>query len=294
LPSIFRVIFFLSVLAAALAFGGCTVSHPRLLPKEVTVGPVTGPAGALLADTLRARTSQLPMGGEDLIFEAQTEFSYRLDSGREKVLVEPRTEITRPSPANDPQSSYQAQDYDLMMVLAELKVNWLLKDHFGQTVRTGTTVDTLKRNAGGYLAALGAASKAVPDEKATLKTMTQALANQLILELGPVIPASAIIQADDEFSRKAYNLASSGNWAEAAQLWQELLVLNPKYSTAHYNLGLYHERRGELELAWSRYRQAFLNQSTPINREALTRITDSLERQGRSPKPGGDGFSAYQ
>jgi tetratricopeptide (TPR) repeat protein len=58
---------------------------------------------------------------------------------------------------------------------------------------------------------------------------------------------------------------------------------NPDYSPPLYNLGLYWELRKNPEEAWRYYRRAFRADASPLHREALTRLTDTLTKAGRAP-----------
>ncbi|MDR2442993.1 MAG: tetratricopeptide repeat protein [Deltaproteobacteria bacterium] len=280
---------------------GCASPPKRLLPKEITIGSLTGPAGSLLAQDLNASSATSYREKSPLVFEAETTFTYDLEPGTEEVLdnydlsQKPNLEylpngLAYPSGSQ----SFKASDldqYKLTRVTATLTAIWTLKDPTqGLVVKSGSTSDTFKTSVGGYLAYVGAASRNAPSEREVLRTMSSALADQLIGELGPALSVNNISRASDERSKMAFDLASKGQWEEAAVLWRELIALNPNYAPAHYNLGIYHERLGQLHEAWESYRQAFLSNSSPVNRQALTRMTDSLERLGRPPKPGGEGF----
>ncbi|MDR2367558.1 MAG: tetratricopeptide repeat protein [Deltaproteobacteria bacterium] len=85
-------------------------------------------------------------------------------------------------------------------------------------------------------------------------------------------------------SRRASSLAGTGDWDGAAAVWLEILGLNPEHGPSLYNLGLYHERRGDLDKAFAYYRLAFLSSQIRPYRLALTRISDTLEKLGRLPQ----------
>jgi tetratricopeptide (TPR) repeat protein len=235
-------------------------------------GGFSGPAGEELSKALAAKERG---GRKSLKLEGHTFLSYQTGSARENV-------------APDEGAYTAAQAYQSDTVSSTLTARWTLTDMgTGRIVKSGETADTLRRAAGGFLASQGAAKEAVPTETEARGILAQALADQIIEEVGPAWDSSAIERADDERSRKAQQLAMAGRWDEAADLWRELTSLNPAYASAHYNLGLYYERSGQLEEAWASYRRAFLSKGDPHHREALARLTDSLDRLGRRPRPSG-------
>jgi tetratricopeptide (TPR) repeat protein len=178
--------------------------------------------------------------------------------------------------------------FDAAVTEASLTAEWTVSDReTGAVIRAGRTTDVLKRSSGGWLAAQGAAPGDPPSEDEAKRILAEALSGQMVAELGPALSASGLERAGDPQSRKALALAAAGHWEEAAELWREVIALNPDHAAAHYNLGLHHERLGELDEAWASYRLAFLCLGAPIHREALTRLTDALNRQGRPPRPSG-------
>ncbi len=78
--------------------------------------------------------------------------------------------------------------------------------------------------------------------------------------------------APDEWSRRAAHLAGRGDWEGARAQWLEALNLNPDFSPALYNLGLYYERRHEPEQALEFFQKAFIANASPRHRSALTRL----------------------
>ncbi|MDR2455639.1 MAG: tetratricopeptide repeat protein [Deltaproteobacteria bacterium] len=267
---------FIAALSLALAFSalGCTSVAPRKhLAENILAGGFSGPAGEELAKALAAKSGR--GGRKSLKLEGHTLLSYQTRQSRENV-------------APDEGAYTAAQPFQSDTMSSTLTARWTLTDmSTGRIVKSGETADTLRRAAGGWLASQGAAAEALPSEIEARGVLALALADQIIEELGPAWDSSAIEGADDERSRKARQLAMAGRWDEAADLWKELTALNPDYASAHYNLGLYYERNGRLEEAWASYRRAFLSQGHPHHREALTRLTDSLDRLGRRPRPSG-------
>lgn len=261
-----------ALIAVALFACACASAPKRRLASDVTVGSFAGAGGAELEAALSAR--EAPGSGRRLKLDGMASLAYETKRTSEKVAED--------------ESSFSPAVFESDTLSSTLTARWTLSDlGTGAVVRAGETSDTLKRVAGGWLASQGAAPETVPGEAEARKILAGALADQIIEEIGPALDASAIERAGDERSKKALSLASAGNWDEAAVLWRELIGLNPDYAAAHYNLGLHHERLGELEEAWASYRLAFLSEAIPLHRSALTRLTDSLERLGRLPKPSG-------
>jgi hypothetical protein len=273
---------------AALLAAGCAPPPRRHLEASIAVGAFSGPGGDRLAAELSARSRRSP--DPALVLSGTTSFDSSLVPGRERVLAEPpRQAAAAPAPAGPggPSGGWEERTIPFQSFTATLKADWTLSDPAtGAVARAGTTSDTLRRSAGGWLAEQGAAPEAAPADPEALRLLSAALADQIIEELGPALDASALGRADDDRSRRALRLAEAGDWGAAAELWEELVALNPEYAPALYNLGLHHERLGELEEAWSFYRRAYLAQSVPLHREALTRLTDSLDRLGRPPRGG--------
>jgi tetratricopeptide (TPR) repeat protein len=190
---------------------------------------------------------------------------------------------TQANPENLPADDL-LETYPLELGQATLEFDWTVVDkQTGAVITSGITKDTLTRSAGGFLADYGAAARNLPTPSQAIKLMSSALADQLVEELGPAFSAADLAAADDSLSKQALALAHKEQWDEAAAIWTELTRLNPQYHPALYNLGLYYEKKGQLETAWSYYRQAFLSHSSNVHRDALTRLTDSLNRLNRLP-----------
>ncbi|MDR1486741.1 MAG: DUF6340 family protein [Deltaproteobacteria bacterium] len=286
---VFSLLACIVCLALASALLGCSAKAPkRRLPQGLQIGTITGEGGDLLSSELKRldySAGKKPAGGLKIL-SGETSFSLKSIDGLEKVASSgasiPATE--RPNEPSSAQSDSDARLYPFTMTEAVFELNWTIHDeNSGLAVAAGTTKDTLKLSTGGYLAGQGKAPHQPPTEEQALKQLAPALADQLIQELGPSFSSSALLAGDDEISKKAAALAAGGNWDEAGLLWEELVELNPEYYVALYNLGLHHERKGELEEAYSYYRLAFLSDSSDLTRQALTRLTDSLNRLDRTP-----------
>jgi tetratricopeptide (TPR) repeat protein len=296
-PSPAAWLLLLLALAAGWLTAGCAAPPKRLLPPGISVGAFEGRGGPELARELKKRVSAAQ--GEALELTGRTGFASRTARGRETVLaVEPgeTVEALELDPLTGvwwtverPLPRAVHQDYDLTLTEASLTLEWALTAPDGVARASGRLGDETAGGYGGYLAQLGAAQAQPPTEAELLADLAAALADQLVETLGPAFGAEALARADDELSLQAAALAAEGRWDEAAARWEELTRLNPSYHPALYNLGLHHERASRLELAWAYYRRAFLSRSSPLHREALTRLTDSLARLGRSPRSGSTG-----
>jgi tetratricopeptide (TPR) repeat protein len=217
-----------------------------------------------------------------------------VNQGQEKVILNQRAvpwpkglagRVDEQDEENLEPEPWQTEDYPLSLVQATLTLNWTLTEPAsGAVIDAGTCTDHLQRSFGGFLGALGRASQSIPTQENVLALMAPGLAEQLIEALGPAYSASALATASDSLSHQAAPLAGNGEWDQAAQIWQKLLQQNPDYTPALYNLGLYHERLGDLDTAWAFYRLAYINTNTWPYRIALTRLADSLERLGRPPR----------
>jgi tetratricopeptide (TPR) repeat protein len=154
---------------------------------------------------------------------------------------------------------------------------------------------TLKKGLGSYLDPKGQSDLTpIDEEKARAELLSELvkLAAQDLVELtGPNFTENFLAPGDDPRSRKARSFVTQGEWNQAATIWEELLTLNPEYDTALFNLGIYHEGRGELEAALEYFRKAFRSNQNFRNRWAVSRVTDVLRHQGNLPKSsGGPGF----
>jgi tetratricopeptide (TPR) repeat protein len=268
------------------------------MPQNVRVGAITGEGGDLLASELAHR---IPSGtsvrsNSFTIFSGETSLSYQVKEGLEKVInssasssgataaSQSETGLSDPNLTGSGKAQPTPEEYAIKVTEAVLNINWTLTDReSGAVIATGSTKETLTRSTGGFLASLGEAPSDPLTPEQAVKLMAPALADQLVEELGPDFTARELAPAQDDLSQKALSLASKGQWDQAAAIWKELIVLNPQYHPALYNLGLFHERNGDLQKAWSYYRLAFLSHSSNLNRNALTRLTDSLNRLNQPP-----------
>ena len=57
--------------------------------------------------------------------------------------------------------------------------------------------------------------------------------------------------------REGFDAASQGNWEAASQKWNEVLAKEPKNALANHNLGVFHERNGDIPRALPHYRIGF-------------------------------------
>ena len=104
------------------------------------------------------------------------------------------------------------------------------------------------------------------------------LVRLLALNLGRGAKVSELETGKDKWSRRAKSLASSGDWDGAKKEWETLLEMNPKYSPALYNLGIYWERARNPQEALRCYRAAVVNDASILHRAALARLTETLGR----------------
>jgi tetratricopeptide (TPR) repeat protein len=263
------------------------------LPSSLQLGEFVGPGGQEVKNQLQRFTanSDAYPPGETLVLSGRTSFDLVKDARTEKVNLSP---TVTPWPAGLPgreeeptsQSEEEPQlaDYSLTLIKAAFRLDWTVAEkNSGAVVQVGSLSDSLNRSFGGFLGANGRAAAEVPDQEEIVKLMAPGLAEQIVETLGPAYSATNLASADDELSRQAAELAAAGDWDGASALWLNILSQNEEYAPALYNLGLHHERKGDLDKAWAFYRLAYLSSNTWTNRIALTRLADSMARLGRTP-----------
>ncbi|UQZ88070.1 hypothetical protein C4J81_02105 [Deltaproteobacteria bacterium Smac51] len=293
--SALRVLAVLSVTAIVLT-GGCAVtsSNARLnLPKGVSIGQINGPGGEELAKTLRSRTS----GGADAVLSGQVSFREEVTSERETVPVTVKAGKARTVYKPDPFTSRlwkvdeiptitEFQSFDFQRIKGEMVFDWSLTAPNIGVIDTGRAAVDLNRTFGGFMASEKVApSTQNPDQlaKEARTLLAEEMTRALTLDLGREPSPSEIETADDEWSRRARTMAMRGDWEGAKAVWMEALELNPLFSPALYNLGLYYERHKKPEEARKYYQEAFVAEATDLHRAALTRLTETLMRAGRLP-----------
>jgi hypothetical protein len=282
-----------AILAAPLAgllAGGCASAPTPRLARDITLGDFRGEG----SDELRRALSPAATGGSGarLALSATTAFDYSSRPGLETATVTNLSHSRWPEGLEGwdqvpkPEPKYRTSEYPLTLIEASLSADWTLTDpqNPSAVAQSGTTRVALKQSGGGFPESQGQGRPAATDRQAALNLLAESLADQIVLLIGPDYAASSLAPGKDALSKQALKLATDGDWDGAAAIWLEILTLNPEYGPALFNLGLHHERRGDLDKAWAFYRLAFLSVQTYPYRLALTRTADALEKLGRLPQ----------
>jgi hypothetical protein len=261
------------------------------MPANITLGEFTGPGAEEVKNGLPFPNPSERDDNQELILSCRTDYNHSSHVGREKVVSSDqggsRWPKELPGWEDVPEivPDYATAEFPLTTVEATLTAVWTLTDPQSRAIiSNGSNKVALRRSYGGFLESEGKTPPESPAQEELLSLLAKSLADRLLQSLGPAYTASSLASAKDGISRQAATLAAAGDWDGAAQLWYGILKENPNYSPALFNLGLYHERRGDLETAYSFYRLAFLDNQTWPYRLALTRTTDALEKLGRQPK----------
>ncbi|MDR2405813.1 MAG: hypothetical protein LBE27_05525 [Deltaproteobacteria bacterium] len=187
-----------------------------------------------------------------------------------------------------------ASNYDFQRASGTLSVKWRLTDPKNGVVQDeGTLTYEGERSYGNYINNRGRGKKSWNIDKVRadlISELVRQAADELIEMSGPLFTAMDLDSATDDLSQKARTLVSKGDWEGASLIWNDLLIQNPNFVPALYNLGLFNEKQGALISAWEYYRQAFLVDQSPKYRQALTRITAVLRHQNQLPKAGNLSF----
>ena len=149
----------------------------------------------------------------------------------------------------------------------------------------------MKRKYGGLNQDLGIGHRVedLPAKETTVRFLAEALAAKLAPLVNPDLAwRSEPLDEGTGFwgepeIKEGVVLAQAGQWDEAAAIWQKVLKEDPAHPSANYNLGLYHERRGDdenLKKAYQYYTKAAKNGNRPFYRQALTRIFIILREKG--------------
>jgi hypothetical protein len=291
----------------ALAFLPSCAQNVQRLRGDFVVGEFTGTGGSELALAL------LPegvAGSGSPVLSGTAEFRFDSSPGRETVLTTEEGE-EREYWEDDPLTGESflvtarirnsvPRDLDFERARGVLDVRWTLASQDGGVMRTGRNVFSVSRAAGGYAdrrGTTGSATAAASAEdrrlshdelaQAVLKDLAGKAAADLALLAGPRFTETDLAPSDEAEGRRARTLAAAGDWEGAARIWQDLLILNPTYGPALYNLGLYRELSGDLPGAWSYFRLAFQSRQLPQYRAALSRVSGVLRRAGELPRPEG-------
>lgn len=281
-------IFCLSFLFVCLT--GCSgKSAPQkvALPPGITIGQISGPGAEAVSKALAGRSSGR---GHASVLSGQVSLNSK--QGRETESVPEKKPVGQPYQSYQPDpftkklwkvdkydEATMVSDYNLERLSGLLTFDWRLSPS-GQSGRVVLDVD---RTRGGFLAAKGVAPAMGASRSDMIELdnyLAEELVRLLVLELGRDLGVSDLESASDAWSRKARSHVAAGNWEEARKLWLEILEMNPDYGPAHYNLGLYWEKKRNPEEAWRSYRAAFLSEASPLHRRALSRLTESLAKSG--------------
>lgn len=272
---------------------GCARLPSKFLPSQVALGEFTGPGSEALISELSRLAPTAESGGHEarLVLSGATNFKFQTQQVQEKVTISNRYDSAWPKglpgwdQVPEKKERYNSKEYPLTLTQASFSVDWTISDPRNQVqVSSGSTMVETKQSHGGYLEKMGLEPTDSLDRDQTLKSLAQSLADQVMSLIGPAYSSQNLASGKDSLSRKAASLAADGDWAGASSLWLEILGLNPEYGPALFNLGLYHERLGDLDKAWAFYRLAFLSVQSQAYRLALTRTADALENLGRPPR----------
>lgn len=292
IPNFFCVAMLASLV---IVFYGCAARQAAQVPKlpaGVKLGSITGQGSE---EVIRALRNYTAIGGNTGVLSGRVSISRGVHSEKETVPRLVPSGEPYPTWAADPftrklwpvekaDTALEMESYRLQRFTGILTFDWILSHKVGgeQSGRVELDID---RTRGGFLASLGAAPPMTQDasREAMEKMLADELVHILVLDIGRSPNSRDLEYGDDPQSREAKNLAGSGRWDKARDVWLDLLRQNPQYSPALYNLGLYHEYKKEPEAAWEYYRRAFLSSANDMHRAALTRLTESLRSSGRLP-----------
>ncbi len=280
-----------------------TISTPLFadtLPQGVTIGQISGPGQEYLIKQLEKREGSGPatsllngrVTAHSLVRRERETVPLTTPTGEDSYLTyTPNIFTKRLWLIEEEPTREMLEDYELERFLGELTLDWqLVATGGGRILAEGQVKVDANRTIGGYLATRGLTPRLESEKKTAAleekleKHLIDELVRLLSLDLGRSPNPSEIEVGDDSLSRKAKSLAKDGQWEEARKLWEELLRQNPRYGPPLFNMGLYYEYKQNPEAAWKMYREAFLSEATEEHREALTRLTEALDRAGRLPK----------
>ncbi|MDR1035141.1 MAG: hypothetical protein LBT40_00775 [Deltaproteobacteria bacterium] len=290
--------------ALALALPSCAQTTQRFHGSFVA-GTFTGTGGNELSLALLREGI---VGGRGPVLTGTAEYRFDASPGRETVITTEEGEVVEiwedDSLTGESflittrEKRSVPRDMDFQRARGILDVRWTLAEPGGTVLRSGRNVFSASRAEGGYAdrrgragSASAAASSEAPSlphgelEQLMLEDLARKAASDLALLAGPRFTEMDLAPANDPDGRRARMLAASGDWEGAARIWEELLTLNPSYGPALYNLGLYREITGDLPDAWRCFRLAFQSRQLPQYRNALSRVSGVLRRNGELPRP---------
>ncbi|KXS55996.1 MAG: hypothetical protein AMR96_05105 [Candidatus Adiutrix intracellularis] len=246
-------LFYIEASLCVLLAQGCG-GYVYKLPSGIKVGSISGSGTEIVT---RALTSRVQGGITNSILSGQISLNRQVDSENEIVPLKVAASQSYFSYQPDPftrrlwiesttPSTTQLTSFKFERLTGNIIFNWRLISPDEQDINKGQIILDINCTKGGFLAAAGAAPP-LNDSRVFGAVLENRLADELVsylaLNLGRTPSALELESGRDKLSRKAKILASAGDWEGAKKLWLELLIQNPKYAVANYNLGLYWERQ---------------------------------------------------
>ena len=233
----------------------------------------------------------------DAVISAKVISSLRDNRGSEKVTVQEPTgqykkeknifgkmtdvEIKRPVTKNVPLITRHAS------IKTHFKV-FNLKTK--QVLATDTVTETFKDTFGGKNenSFSGKSISSIPPKSQTLNDLAAKVAARLAAKISPTEVVSSI-NFDDGSTfgigghsqvKNGIKYAKNGAWGEAVEVWKAVLDAEPNNAPAFYNLGVAHERIGDmknLNKAKGMYKKAQTIEPKNIYMNAITRINIAIK-----------------
>ncbi len=121
-------------------------------------------------------------------------------------------------------------------------------------------------------------SRSLPPQDEVLTNLMRDVVVIFVDEVTPhTITVKRVIEDGPDEIKNGKELAKSGLWQEALEVWQTAVQKYPTNSAAFYNLALAYEVMGNLNVAEENYRQALKIKQSKLYMEALANIRQAQE-----------------
>lgn len=160
-------------------------------------------------------------------------------------------------------------------------------------ISTDKVTKNFKEKFGGdkeYSILFGKKKTELPAKNETLNDLSSQAAAALVAKISPT-KITREVKFDDgskygtgigghKLVKQGIEFAKRGEWEEAADVWKEVLSIEPNNAAALYNLGLVHENMGDmknLQTGLEYYKKAFANQKNTLYIDAIARIKKTIK-----------------
>ena len=152
-----------------------------------------------------------------------------------------------------------------------------------QIITTGMVRETYSEKFGGEkeCGPFGHKLSDLPTPDGTVDELAASIATKLVTEITRM-KLARIIKLDEGGNgmvKDGVELAKTGSWEKAVEIWEQVIHDEPGNVAAYYNLGMAHESVGDvksLEMARELYKKAISHGDKKLYRDAIARIQRAI------------------